>query len=87
MELQASLERVDDERSRLHIVIPANDTNTLIDQFLIALAYQNNITPEEGQELEDAAIARLGRKAVYDNLNASITQYAFPFAAEGQGIV
>ena len=49
MELQASLERVDDDRSRLHIVIPANDTNTLIDQFLIALAYQNNINPEEGQ--------------------------------------
>lgn len=87
MELQASLERVDDDRSRLHIVIPANDTNTLIDQFLIALAYQNNITPDEGQELEDAAIARLGREAVYENLNASITQYAFPFAAEGQGIV
>lgn len=87
MELQADLERVDDDRSCLHVVIPAEDTNALIDQFLIALAYQRNITPSEGQTLEDAAVSRLGKDAVYENLNSAITEYTFPFAAGRKNLV
>ena len=40
MELQSTYDRIDDDHAALGITIPANDVNTLIDQFIIALAYQ-----------------------------------------------
>lgn len=83
MELQSVYERIDDDRGAFDITIKANDISRLIDQFTIALAYQNNITPEEGQALEEAAAAKLGTEAVETYLASSIMSYSFPFAAEG----
>lgn len=82
MELQSVYERLDEDRASFHITIPADDVNTLIDQFTIALAYQSNIAPREGQNLEDAAAERLGAEAVQAHLSTSIMGYSFPFAAE-----
>lgn len=86
MELQSVYDRVDDDHATLSITIKADDVNTLIDQFTIALAYQNNITPEEGQSLEEASAAKLGATAVSERLRASIMGYSFPFAAEGSNV-
>lgn len=83
MELQSVYDRVDDDRATLTITIKADDVSTLIDQFTIALAYQGNITPEEGQTLEEAASNKLGKEAVEAHLVSSIMNYSFPFAAEG----
>ena len=86
MELQSTYDRIDDDHAALGITIPANDVNTLIDQFIIALAYQSNITPKEGQELEEAAAQKLGKDVVENHLTTSVMSYSFPFAAEGNGI-
>lgn len=86
MELQSTYDRIDDDHAALGITIPANDVNTLIDQFIIALAYQSNITPKEGQELEEAAAQKLGKDVVENHLTTSVISYSFPFAAEGNGI-
>ena len=86
MELQSVYDRVDDDHATLSITIKADDVNTLIDQFTIALAYQSNIMPEEGQSLEEASAAKLGATAVSERLRASIMGYSFPFAAEGSNV-
>lgn len=86
MELQSIYKEVDEDRAAFSIVIPAEHVGTLIDQFTIALAYQRNITPEEGQSLEDALAERVGAAAIDEYLKTAIMDYAFPFAAESGNV-
>ncbi|WP_180326582.1 trigger factor [Raoultibacter phocaeensis] len=86
MELQSVYDRIDDDRATLSITIKADDVNTLIDQFTIALAYQNNIAPEDGQDLAEAVTIKLGKEAVEKHLETSVMGYSFPFAAEGNHV-
>ncbi len=87
MELQSTVEHIDDDRVLFHIEIAKDDAKTLIEQFTIALAYQENLKPEEGGTLEEAAIAHMGEEAFHTYIKQNIMSYSFSFAAEAAQIL
>lgn len=82
MEMQSITKDIDDDTMSFLITIPKNDVDALIDQFTVVLAYQNDITPNPGETIDEAATRQLGEEAVAAFLQDSLMKYSFPFAAE-----
>ncbi len=86
MELQSVLEQTNDHQVTFRIDLSPDNTETLIDQFTIALAYQYGITPDEGQSLDEAVSTRIGKEDLDARLGTSIMGYVLPFAAEASDV-